>query len=393
MIELCPACGADGLRGFYELAEVPANSCLLLDSAAEARDFPTGHMDLAFCGACGFITNRAFDAGLAEYSDRYEETQGYSTRFIDFGRQLARSWVERYGLQGGDVLEIGCGKGEFLTWMVEAGVGRGTGVDPGVDLERLSGMAIEQIEWIADVYDERWAGIDADAVVCRHTLEHIHPVADFLRMIRRNLGNRTDTVLLFELPDALRVLEEVAFWDVYYEHCGYFSAGSLARLFRRCGFDVLEITSAYEDQYLLIEALPATSATPTPSLAIEDDLDRLAAGTATFSRGVEDSMAYWRRELLEVSEAGGQTVIWGGGSKAVAFLTGLGIGQHVAGAVDINPHKQGRYIAGSGHRVMAPKELVDLLPDLVVVMNPVYLTEIRDALDAMDLQQIRLVAL
>ena len=393
MIELCRACGADGLQGFYGFAEVPANSCLLLDSAAEARGFPTGSIDLAFCATCGFITNRAFDAGLAEYSDRYEETQGYSARFVDFGRQLATSWVERYDLRGGHVLEVGCGKGEFLTWMVEAGVGTGTGVDPGVDLERFSGLAAERIEWITDVYDERWAGVEADAVVCRHTLEHIHPVADFLGMIRRNLGDRTETVVLFELPDVLRVLEEVAFWDVYYEHCSYFTAGSLARLFRRCGFEVLAVSSAFADQYLLLEARPSTGGSSASSLAIEDDLDRLAAATVAFSRGVEDAMTYWHRELSAVSEAGGRTVVWGGGSKAVAFLTGLGIGEHVAGAVDINPYKQGRYIAGSGHRVMAPKELVELLPDLVVAMNPIYLDEIREALDAMELHRTRLVAL
>jgi hypothetical protein len=28
-------------------------------------------------------------------------------------------------------------------------------------------------------------------------------------------------------------LKEVAFWDIYYEHCSYFSPGSLAATFRR----------------------------------------------------------------------------------------------------------------------------------------------------------------
>ncbi len=44
--------------------------------------------------------------------------------------------------------------------------------------------------------------------------------------------------LVFETPDAKRVLKEAAFWDIYYEHCSYFSPGAHARVFRQEGFDV-----------------------------------------------------------------------------------------------------------------------------------------------------------
>ncbi len=93
--------------------------------------------------------------------------------------------------------------------------------------------------------------------MCRHTLEHIRPVAEFLATIRRAVGDRRDVVILFEVPDVIRVLEEAAFWDVYYEHCSYFSAGSLARLFRSQGFEVLDARLEYDDQYVIVEARPA----------------------------------------------------------------------------------------------------------------------------------------
>jgi hypothetical protein len=387
----CPACGASGLEPFHAAESVPTNSCLLLEDETEARAFPRGRLDLAFCGACGFITNRAFDPALAEYSGRYEETQSFSQRFVDFGRDLAKTWVERYDLHGRHVLEIGCGKGEFLTWMVEAGAGSGTGIDPGVHPERIDSEAGTRIEWIADFYDASRSDLVADAVVCRHTLEHIAPVHEFLSMVRRNIGDRTETIVLFELPDVARVLEEVAFWDTYYEHCSYFSAGSLARLFRRCDFEVLDISLAYDDQYLLLEARPASRGGGAMS-PIEDDLDRLRAGVATFRDGYSATVARWQREFASLEASGRSSVIWGGGSKGVAFLTSIGVGDRIAGAVDINPHKQGRYIAGSGHEVLAPADLVEVDPALVVAMNPVYLDEIREDLDALGLQDARLVA-
>jgi len=65
-----------------------------------------------------------------------------------------------------------------------------------------------------------------------------------------------------------------AFEDIYYEHCSYFSPGSLARLFRSCDFDVVELTCDFDDQYIILVAKP--SAGPTePRHALEDDLEHL----------------------------------------------------------------------------------------------------------------------
>ncbi|MBW3578478.1 MAG: methyltransferase domain-containing protein [Actinobacteria bacterium] len=382
-IDTCPACGAGGLEVFHRAAGVPTNSCLLLEDPEEARDFPRGNLELAFCGACGFITNVVFDPSRAEYSGRYEETQGYSATFVEFGRNLAKRWVEAYDLHGEHVLEIGCGKGEFLTWMVEAGAGSGVGIDPGVDPERLETGAAERIAWIADFYDDRYAHLQADAIVCRHTLEHIHPVSDFLHTVRRNIGDRRDAVVLFELPDTLRVLREVAFWDVYYEHCSYFTIGSLIRLFRSCGFDVLDASYAYEDQYLLIEARPGGSGDDRSKLST--DVADVAALARRFGARFEEQARAWHDRIAAIVGRGGRVALWGGGSKAVAFLTTLGDRSLIDVVVDINPRKQGRYIAGTGHPVVGPETLPDLAPELVVAMNPVYAPEIASALDDLKL--------
>jgi hypothetical protein len=85
----------------------------------------------------------------------------------------------------------------------------------------------------------------------------------------------------FELPDVRIVLEETRFWDIYYEHCSYFSAGSLARLFREAHFDVVDLWRAYDDQYLLLMAKPTAQPTKA-SLDIEDDLEELSTLTSAF---------------------------------------------------------------------------------------------------------------
>jgi SAM-dependent methyltransferase len=374
--QACPACGERSLTVFFEEGNVPTNSCLLLDDPDEASGFPRGELRIAFCDSCGFITNTAFVPGQAEYSQRYEETQGFSAKFMAFAKELAERWVADYDLADRTVLEIGCGKGEFLIEMAKAGAGRCIGIDPGVHPERIDDPDAAGIEWIVDFYDERYTHLDADVVICRHTLEHIPNVADFMTTIRNSIGDRPDTVVLFELPDVQRVLDEVAFWDIYYEHCSYFSLGSLARLFRRTGFEVVELSLEYDGQYLLIAARPSTVPAAGVPLPEEDDLERLRRGVDRFRAGYDELVGGWRSRFEALNGTGGRAVIWGSGSKGVSFISNLALGDELAAAVDINPHKWGKFMVGSQHEIVSPDALREIAPDLVVAMNPIYLDEI-----------------
>jgi SAM-dependent methyltransferase len=380
----CPSCGHDGLRLFYEVRGIPVHSCLLVPTRDEALGYPTGDLRLGHCPACGFIANAAFDPADNRYSTQYEETQGFSPTFNAFARDLARDLAERHDLAGRTVLEIGCGKGEFLALLCELADCRGVGVDPGCRPERLPPEALERIDIVQDLYDERYAHLPADLVVCRHTLEHIAPVGRFLRDLRRTIGDRPEVIVFFELPDVRRVLDEGAFWDLYYEHCSYFTAGSLARLFRAAGFDVEALELVFGGQYIVITAVPA----PEPTAAgngLEDDLARLDGAVTGFADRCAEVMRRWRRHVEQRASAGGGVVLWGSGSKGVSFLTTLRLGDAVDAVVDINPHRQGHYMPGSGHEIVAPAALTALRPSSVIVMNPLYVPEIRQSLAGLGL--------
>ena len=70
---------------------------------------------------CGFVANTAFDVGLNEYCTMCEETQGFSPYFQQWLRGLAQDYVDRYDLHDAEIVEIGCGKGEFLALLCEPG--------------------------------------------------------------------------------------------------------------------------------------------------------------------------------------------------------------------------------------------------------------------------------
>jgi hypothetical protein len=55
-----------------------------------------------------------FDVSLNEYSPDFEEAQHVSPTFDGCARQLVDRLVRDYDIRGRQVIEIGCGKGEFL---------------------------------------------------------------------------------------------------------------------------------------------------------------------------------------------------------------------------------------------------------------------------------------
>ncbi|MEM9014901.1 MAG: class I SAM-dependent methyltransferase [Pseudomonadota bacterium] len=376
----CPCCGSTALEDIFSVEKAPTNSCILLSTRDEAMAYPTGKIKLAFCDDCGFVFNRAFDIRLTEYSGRYEETQSFSGTFNKFHRHLAERLIEEYDLRNGRVLEIGCGKGEFLALLAELGDVKGVGVDPGVHPDRIDPALASRLEFIPAMFAPDHVQGEYDMVGCKMTLEHIPDPTEFVGTIREGVGDSHDCIIFFQVPEAMRILKTHAFEDVYYEHCAYFTAGSLARLFRRNRFDIVDIKFEYDDQYLTIEAKPAAEVT-APTMAIENDLDEVRTSVRSFAEGLRKTIATWRERLAKARKNNETVLIWGSGSKAVSFLTAVDVDRTVKYVTDINPNRHGHFMPSTGQEIISPERLGEIKPDLVIAMNRIYKDEIRSDLD------------
>jgi SAM-dependent methyltransferase len=366
---LCPVCTFPDATSFFSATDVPVTCASIFSNRADALAVPKGDVHLAVCHRCGFVSNPAFDVTLGEAGARYESSQAASAHFTAFARSLAGDWVNRYGLSGKTVLEVGCGSGAFLTPLLECGVASAIGIDP-------LALAIESthsVRAIADTFDERYLTLTADALVCRHTLEHIPDVRGFLRLLQTWARLDPRRVVLFELPDAQRVLVERAFWDIYYEHCNYFTEESLRLAFELAGFEVLRSSRAYDDQYLILEAVARTDDEIGPAWP---DTRETRALCEKFARDVNRSIRRCERSLAELASQGAPLVLWQGASKTVGFLAALSSCVSINSAVDLSTQRQGKFLPGSGLPVYGPEELLRLQPRHIVLMNPVYLDEV-----------------
>ena len=359
-----------------ELEAIPVFCNVLWPSEEEALAAKTGDLHLVRCRLCLHFFNATFDPVLTDYTAAYENSLHFSDRFNEFARELAERLVTTYDLREKDIIEIGCGRGDFLEMLCRLGDNRGVGFD------RSHGLTSRRPDESIDLrlVDRFLTGdhprLPVDFVCCRHVLEHIADPISYLRDLRSWLGEESESVLYFEVPNARNTIQEGGIWDLIYEHCSYFSLESLLLLFRRAGFSPHAWGDCFGSQYLFVEARIGKDDTADsgPAGVPQDDL--VAAATHFRSR-FHDRVGGWRRRITESARQEVRMALWGSGSKGVTFLNLLDPGPVVQCVVDINPHKHGRFVAGTGHRVVAPEALIPDPPEMVVMTNPLYALEIE----------------
>jgi SAM-dependent methyltransferase len=345
----------------------------LFGTSSEALAVERGDLHLVFCRSCAFIYNRSFDAARVPYGAHYENSLNFSPAFRRFADELTRRLVDRYAVRGGRVIEIACGNGEFLSALCAQGECDGVGFDPSYVASRGPQELRGRIEVRAEQYSEAHAGLPAELVCCRHALEHMEDPLGFLRMLRRALEAQRDTVLYFEVPNGTWILDEFDLWDLIYEHFGYFCRESLGHLFRRAGFEVLDSGEAFDRQFLWVEARPGDAGP-----AERPDTREMEARVEAFADTCREKVRSWDRELEILAGQGRRAAVWGAGSKGITFLNLFRDRPALVAAVDVNPHKAGMYISGTGHPISSPEDLAGAqAPDVFVVMNPAYLDEIE----------------
>jgi 2-polyprenyl-3-methyl-5-hydroxy-6-metoxy-1,4-benzoquinol methylase len=372
----CPVCQTTALQEIAAIEQVPVHCNTLHDTPELARAATRGDIVLGFCDHCSMIYNTAFDETLLSYGQDYENSLHFSPRFQDYATGLANDLLQNYGSTDLDILEIGCGKGDFLKLLTAHGANRCVGYDASFQesvnpTTGIPGLNIYPEFFSPDIHKER-----ADLLINRHVLEHMANPIGFARTLGQGLKDSATAAIFCEVPNGLWTLRDLGIWDLIYEHCSYFTENSLLRVIEAGGFYPTRTHTQFGEQFLCIEASRQTAQPPTPQCSMEE----ICSLADSFGSHLATKRATWEDRLAEYQRQDQRVVTWGAGSKGVTFLNIISGADSIEAAVDINPRKAGRYIPGTGQAVHNPKWLQGKDIDLVLVMNPIYESEIQSQL-------------
>jgi SAM-dependent methyltransferase len=336
---------------------MPRVAQFLPDAATVASD--TGlDLDIRQCSGCGLVQ---LSGDPVYYYKDVIRAGGLSEEMRAFRGKQFRDFVERFSLAGKKVIEIGCGRGEYLSVLRDAGADA-SGLEHGeasVAACLAAGLAVSR--GFVENADTRLPASPYDGFVILNFLEH-HPDPNAtLRGIHGNLAD--GGVGIVEVPNFDMMLHERQFAEFMSDHLCYFTADTLRTALSINGFEVLSCSEEFH-RYILSAVVRKR-----PKL----DLTGFHAQQARLRGEIH---AY----IGKYSPKG--VAIWGAGHQALALMSLLDLGDSIRYVVDSAPFKQGKFTPATHLPIVAPSTLETDPVEAVIVIAAGYSDEVARTIRA-----------
>jgi SAM-dependent methyltransferase len=372
----CRFCGAPLEHVFADLGTSPlANSYLSPERVGVMEPFYP--LRALVCERCFLVQLEEFEAPERIFSD-YAYFSSYSASWLEHCRRYTEHVTELLDLdERSHVVELASNDGCLL----QCFRGRGIpvlGVEPAANIARF---AVEEgIPTLVEFFGRRVARdlaeqSRADLLLGNNVLAHVPDLNDFVAGMKIVLA--PGGTITMEFPHLMELVERKQWDTIYHEHFSYFSFLTVSRVFAAHGlrlYDVEEI-STHGGSLRVYGCHREDAAKPDSARAIQMREREREAGyeqLETYTRygaRVEADKRGILQFLIDLKNEGRRVVGYGAPAKGNTLLNYCGVGRDFLDyTVDLNPHKQGRFLPGSHIPIRAPQAIEEDRPDVVLIL-------------------------
>lgn len=247
----------------------PIDRCQICGSGERSLKFEEPPFQVVTCDECGlvYVTPRLVGQDLLDiYDEGYWKSQNPKVRgYADYASESAlylktfkkrMALVQRWVPPGGRVLDVGCAAGYFLRVMRERGHDvHGVELSEAIAKEAVAALGEDRVHigTLDDAVEAmNYEPQSFDLVTLWDVIEHVPDPQSVLRRIRELL--KPGARLLLETQNVgsrwARMLGRRWHHYKHHEHLFHFTPATIERLLVDCGFETLEIGSAYAGKYV-----------------------------------------------------------------------------------------------------------------------------------------------
>lgn len=355
----------------------PSNAYLSADDLE--KDEAWYPLRVRVCESCWLVQTEDFASPDMLFHSEYAYFSGASSTWHQHCEAYASGMIARFGLNDESlVAEVAANDGTLLSYFKGHGVPC-FGIEPThatAEAARDKGLEIEESFFgVAVAKRLAEAGKQADLIAANNVLAHVPDINDFVSGFAALL--KPTGVVTFEFPHVVNLIHGVQFDTIYHEHFSYLSLHTVNQICQSNGlhiFDVKTLATHGGSLRVFAQRLDPQPHIQTQRLD-ECFAQERKAGIQTrgFYQGLAPKAELIKNNLLsylqDAKQAGRVVAGYGAAAKGNTLLNYAGVCSDLITCVaDRNPAKQGLYLPGSRIPIVDEQALVEMKPDVVLIL-------------------------
>ncbi len=358
---ICRSCGGDRFGEVIDLGPMPLVNNLMRSADEIAPRWP---LHVVFCRACTLMQLTETPPPEAMF-DEYLYFSSQSQTMVEHAGRL----VDRFVRTDDRVLEVASNDG-YLLKHVLARSNEALGIEPARNIAEYAnsiGVPTRCAYFnreTAKALREDWGA--ADVIFANNVMAHVPDPNEIAAGIASALS--ADGIAHVEVPSAIQMIASCAFDTIYHEHFSYFSLTALRAIFHRNGLKVIgvELLPIHGGSF---HVQVARSGDERQALAVIDEETRLGVREGGFHDDFAGRVQQLRRSLDRAIGRFDRVVAMGAAAKGIVLLNAFDLKtDRIAWVADVSPHKQGRFVPGTGQAIVGPDRLLAEKPNAALLL-------------------------
>lgn len=374
---LCRFCKNRIKTEMVDLGLAPlSNEYMLSEQIAKGQRYAP--LKAVYCDSCHLVQLVGAEDPYGIFDCGYKYYSSFSRTWLEHCEHYVEMIIRRLGLdESSKVLEIASNDGYLLQYFQRHGINP-LGVEPS---SSTADVAISKgIETIKEMFNSDFAKKLSrdrgkfDLVIANNVLAHVPYIGDFVCGISELLDR--DGTATFEFPSLMELIKKNEFDTIYHEHFSYLSLIAVNHIFEKCGlrvYDIEEIDT--HGGSLRVYACSKNSSIEEKEavkLHISDEkvfgLDK--SDTYIMFNDLVKKKKYdlWRT-IIDLIDSGKTIAGYGAAAKGNTLFNYCGITKNeISFIADASPYKQGLVCPGSLIPIVDPSYIVEIKPDVVIII-------------------------